>query len=561
MDVRLTGHWEHRRRLTGHREYRRPLALLAAVICACLHVGAMAGKAGAAPLDHWWHPALADHRGHPKPFVTDVSPSAGPAAGGTAVTLAGEHFTNATRVDFGGVPAISFRIDSDEQITAIAPAGSGTVGVTVTTPAGTSRVSRTDRYTFVPPPEVTGLSPSEGPSTGGTEVTITGSNFAGATAVNFGATNAIAFIVDGETQIVATAPPGTGTVDVRVTTPGGQSVAGASDRYGYLSPAPPSPPYSPSPSPPPSAPAIPPVVVGGAPATETSNTAEPTGLVNPESEPTTAYFEYGLDLSERGPGASTNLYDQTTPVQQVGSDATDRTISAVLTGLLPNALYHIRLVATNSAGTTLGPDHTFRTAPAPPPPPPVLGQTVDAAPVSGIVFVRSPSRKFVPLTGATRIPVGAQIDALRGALKLTAATSHKGITQHGTFGGAIFTLSQSPTGANAALTTLAIVEGAFSGAPSYALCTRHAARNPIATAASSRTLQLLHASAHGKFRTSGRYSAATVRGTVWTIADRCGGTLVHDVTDSVAVRDFVLRKTIILHAGQSYLAKAPSRRG
>ena len=68
---------------------------------------------------------------------------------------------------------------------------------------------------------------------------------------------------------------------------------------------------------------------------------------------------------------------------------------------------------------------------------------------------------------------------------------------------------------------------------------------------------MLHASAHGKFSTSGKYSAATVRGTKWTIADRCDGTLTHVITDSVAVNDFVRHKTIILHAGQSYLARAP----
>ena len=63
-------------------------------------------------------------------------------------------------------------------------------------------------------------------------------------------------------------------------------------------------------------------------------------------------------------------------------------------------------------------------------------------------------------------------------------------------------------------------------------------------------------SAKGKFRTKGRYAAATVRGTKWTIADRCDGTLTHDLTDSVVVNDFVRHKTIVLHAGQSYLAKA-----
>ena len=55
---------------------------------------------------------------------------------------------------------------------------------------------------------------------------------------------------------------------------------------------------------------------------------------------------------------------------------------------------------------------------------------------------------------------------------------------------------------------------------------------------------------------TGRYAAATVRGTKWTIADRCDGTLTHDLTDSVVVTDFVRHKTIVLHAGQSYLAKS-----
>jgi hypothetical protein len=71
-------------------------------------------------------------------------------------------------------------------------------------------------------------------------------------------------------------------------------------------------------------------------------------------------------------------------------------------------------------------------------------------------------------------------------------------------------------------------------------------------------IQLLHAKAHGKFATSGRYSAATVRGTVWTIIARCDGTLVRDIKDEVVVTDFVRHKTIVLHAGQSYLA--PGRR-
>jgi hypothetical protein len=302
-------------------------------------------------------------------------------------------------------------------------------------------------------------------------------------------------------------------------------------------------------------------VSGGAPATASGSGATASGTVNPENLVTTAFFEYGLDPAFRGPGASTTLYDQSTAPQQVGADAASHTITASLTGLIPGALYHIRLVATNSAGTTLGQDQTFTTAKAAAPPPPVLGRSENAQPVSGTVFIRLASGQFVKLTGAQQIPSGAVIDALHGTLKITtalpgaggahdaSAKAKKAKTQSGNFGGAIFQVTQAHNG----LTSLSLVEGAFKGAPSYAVCKAHKAAD--ATIASSRTLQLLHASAHGKFRTRGRYSAATVRGTVWTVADRCDGTLTHVITDSVAVTDLVRHKTIILHAGQSYLAK------
>ncbi len=329
----------------------------------------------------------------------------------------------------------------------------------------------------------------------------------------------------------------------------------------------PPPPPPPAPTPPPSPSSTSPAVSGGAPSSSTGNGATVAGTVNPESLATMAYFEYGLDPSFRGPGASSTLYDQSTPPQQIGADSAVHNVSASLTGLVPGALYHVRLVATNSAGTTLGPDHTFTTAKAAAPPPPILGRTENAQPVSGTVFIRTASGAFVRLTGAQQIPSGAVIDAIRGTLKITTALpgsagardaaakgkhpNAKAKTQSGNFGGAIFKITQAHSG----LTNLSLIEGAFSGAPSYALCKAHKAAD--ATIASTKTLQLLKSSAHGKFRTSGRYSAATVRGTVWTVADRCDGTLTHVITDSVAVTDFVRHKTIVLHGGQSYLAKAP----
>jgi hypothetical protein len=218
--------------------------------------------------------------------------------------------------------------------------------------------------------------------------------------------------------------------------------------------------------------------------------------------------------------------------------------------------YRCRVTATNAAGST-----TQTSAPvavtASTPPAPLLGRLVNAKPVSGKVFVVV-NGQLVPMIGATQIRSGAEVDALHGTVSLTSATGHGKGTQTGTFGGAVFKVTQARGGKNKGLTTLTLVEGAFKGAPTYATCKSHRkALDASAAASSSKTLQLLRASAHGKFRTTGRYSAATVRGTKWTVADRCDGTLTHDITHSVAVTDFVRHKTILLRAGQSYLAKKP----
>ena len=81
---------------------------------------------------------------------------------------------------------------------------------------------------------VTGISPAYGPEAGGTFVTITGTDLLGATAVKFGTTAATDFTVDSGTQINATAPAGSGTADIIVTTPGGPSATGAADRFTWV---------------------------------------------------------------------------------------------------------------------------------------------------------------------------------------------------------------------------------------------------------------------------------------------------------------------------------------
>jgi hypothetical protein len=145
------------------------------------------------------------------------------------------HLTGATGVNFGSAPATNVNVVSDTQVTATAPAGSGTVDVRVTTPNGTSVAAPADKYAYASDSTVNSLNPSSGPTAGGNTVTITGTNLSNASAVSFGGTPATSFSVLGPTQISAVAPPGTaGTIDVTVTTPGGTSATNAGDQYTYV---------------------------------------------------------------------------------------------------------------------------------------------------------------------------------------------------------------------------------------------------------------------------------------------------------------------------------------
>jgi hypothetical protein len=179
------------------------------------------------------------------PTVAGVSPSGGPVAGGTSVTITGTNLTGATAVSFGGTAATEVVAVDAAHVTATSPAhAAGAVDVVVTTPAGSSATSAGDTFTYVeaPPaaPTVTGVSPSGGPVAGGTSVTITGTNLTGATAVSFGGLPAAVFSVLSATSVTATSPAhAAGPVDVVVTTPAGSSATSASATFTYAD-APPS---------------------------------------------------------------------------------------------------------------------------------------------------------------------------------------------------------------------------------------------------------------------------------------------------------------------------------
>ncbi|HEY3844012.1 MAG TPA: IPT/TIG domain-containing protein, partial [Acidimicrobiales bacterium] len=187
-----------------------------------------AGTSAAVPADQFTYGAT--------PTVGAINPVAGPTTGGTPVTIIGTGFVPGATVRFGASAATNVVVASATAITASSPAGTAgtTAHVTVTTPAGTSAVVPADQFTYEAAPAVTALSPTVGPSTGGTSVTITGTGFLSGATVRFGASAATNVVVAGPTTITATAPAGvSGAVNVTVTTPGGTSPIVSADQFTY----------------------------------------------------------------------------------------------------------------------------------------------------------------------------------------------------------------------------------------------------------------------------------------------------------------------------------------
>jgi len=165
-----------------------------------------------------------------EPTVTELQPDFGRPGGGSAVRIFGRGLTGATSVMFGSKPA-SRLVAHHGSLTAVAPAGTGIVDVTVTNPGGTSEIVPADRFSYQP--TVTDVRADLGRPAGGSVVTITGTNFRRVTAVSFGTSPAKRFIVSSPSSITAVSPAGAGTVHVTVTGPGGTSAAGTADLFAY----------------------------------------------------------------------------------------------------------------------------------------------------------------------------------------------------------------------------------------------------------------------------------------------------------------------------------------
>lgn len=323
-----------------------------------------------------------------------------------------------------------------------------------------------------------------------------------------------------------------------------------------------------------------PSVLYGEPTEVTTEAAVLHGSVNPSDKKTTYYFEYG----------PTVVYGSKTADATLAKSKAWQAVSAQLSGLSAGSTYHYRLVAWNGGGSkdkTVGADRTFSTAarpdgptdpppgdgdsphdPTAPNPPqggdatpsedgsllPALGSSVVVQPGRGHVLVRRPgSNSFVKLEAGAELPVGSQVDARHATIDLTSALP-AGRTQTGRFGGGRFEIEQSKRG---------YVDLYLRGRACVSPKRKHSGGDQSTTASAAarpKSRRLWGRDHGGRFRTHGRNSHATVRGTRWLVEDRCDGTLTRVTSGEVVVRDTVRHRSLTLSAGQHYLARNRHRR-
>jgi hypothetical protein len=191
------------------------------------------------------------------PTISAIIPTKGPEGGGTAVHVTGTDLNPAgatTTAAFGSNAAPPVSDLTNTTLTATSPAGTGTqnVTVTVTMPGGDAKTTNGLSFVYIPAPTVTSVSPTSGPVTGGTDVTVTGTGFQPGANVFFGPSDGSTHLdhdspsrpvaVLSSTSILATTPPGiVGATNVVVLNPDGQHgalAAAASGHFSYTGTAP-----------------------------------------------------------------------------------------------------------------------------------------------------------------------------------------------------------------------------------------------------------------------------------------------------------------------------------
>lgn len=293
-------------------------------------------------------------------------------------------------------------------------------------------------------------------------------------------------------------------------------------------------------------------------ATVAQDGAQLAGVITLGKEPTEYAFQYGTTTaygSWTTPGTATHAGDDSQ--HRVG-------VGAALTGLAAGTAYHVRLLAWNDEGGVVSSPATFTTvaaaagpSPGDPPgdapeadPEPELGATVALEATDGTVRVRTPgSSGYVSLGDVAALPVGTVVDATRGTVELRSALPD-GSTQTGTFRGSRFKIRQG--GAGNGLVHLHLRGG------NLAACRARAGTSvPASTAAARRkpVRRLWGSDRGGRFRTHGRDSVATVRGTRWNVTDRCRGTVTRVSEGAVDVRVRSNGSVIRVAAGERHFAR------
>jgi streptogramin lyase len=288
---------------------------------------------------------------------------------------------------------------------------------------------------------------------------------------------------------------------------------------------------------------LPPLVRTRSASRVTPDSAVLAAKVRPNAQATEFRFEYGVGDAMRSESGSASA----------GAGWNHTEVSTKVDGLKPAHKYRFRVVATNDSGTAYGETGYFST----PALQPELGRTVVAEPTGPVRFKR-PGGRWRRLTGTgAELPVGTSIDTRRGRIALTTA-ARNGRKQTGTFGGGLMQVRQPRhargrvdihlRGGNFAACGRARAGGAASGT------------GPVAAAKRRRSVRRLWGrDSGGRFRTYGRHSQATVRGTRWLTNDTCGTTVTVVTRGAVVVRDFARRRNVLVRAGHRYVAHKRSR--
>jgi PKD repeat protein len=233
--------------------------------------------------------------------------------------------------------------------------------------------------------------------------------------------------------------------------------------------------------------------------------------------------------------------------------------------------YTVTATATDGGGNTAVVTRDVTVSGVAPLAKPKIGKTFNAASVHGTILVSTPKSgtgkaalrglppvraaispphgytKFRRLGGRAHIPIGSILQASLGTVSITMSANKTGTKlQTGQFSQGLFLVKQTT---HSPLTSAEMMGGGNFKRD----CRRPRGKAAVGTAR-RRPHRRLFANVHGRFRTRGRHSTATVRGTKYLVKESCKGTLTIVSRGSVVVRDFRKHRTVVVRAGHRYLA-------